>query len=104
MIIVPLMVFGLKDMLSLFTLRVEYLEKLSNPVNRELTNLPINDFFTFLGSSIAMFAIVDYMYLELAFQINYIDTVTKPSLERSDRLEAQLKVLQVESLHITANV
>ena len=104
MIIVPLMVFGLKDMLSLFTLHVDYLENLTNPVNPELTNLPLDNFFAFLGSPIAMFAIVNYIYLELAFQINYIDTVTKPSLERSDRLEAQLKLLQVESLHITANV
>ncbi|MHA1349912.1 MAG: hypothetical protein ACTSPZ_03625, partial [Promethearchaeota archaeon] len=34
----------------------------------------------------------------------YTFTVTKPSLERSHRLEAQLSVLQSESYYITANV
>jgi len=51
-----------------------------------------------------LFAIISYIYLEIAFQINYADTVTKPSLERSDRLEAQLNILARESHFITANI
>jgi hypothetical protein len=47
---------------------------------------------------------VSYIYLELAFQINYTYTVTKPSLERRLRLEAQLLILESESHYITANV
>jgi len=40
----------------------------------------------------------------LTFQINYADTVTKPSLERNERLEAQLNILARESHFITANI
>ncbi|MHA1489396.1 MAG: hypothetical protein ACTSRI_07055 [Promethearchaeota archaeon] len=104
MIVIPLMVFGFKDMLSLFLLQFEYLEELPNPVNPKLTELPRNNFFSFLASSVAMLAIISYIYLELAFQINYTDTVTKPSLERSDRLESQLKVIRSESHFVIANV
>ena len=105
MIIIPLMVFGFKDMLALFGItNISYLNDLPNPVNTALTQLPLDNLFQFFGSPIASLAIVSYIYLELSFQINYTDLVTKPSLERSDRLEAQLNVLQRESHHVVANV
>ncbi|MFO8019531.1 MAG: hypothetical protein R6U96_12970 [Promethearchaeia archaeon] len=104
MIVMPLMIFGFRDMLRLFTLKVPFLENLENPVDPSLTELPLNDFFGFIFSSIFLFAIISYIYLEMAFQISYIDTVTKPSLEREDRLEAQIDLLRKESAHITANV
>ena len=44
----------------------------------------INDFFAFMASPVTLLAIMCYIYLEVAFQINYTDTVTKPSLERSE--------------------
>lgn len=104
MIVIPLMIFGFREMLRLFTLKITFLEDLKNPVDPRLTALPMDDFFAFLFSSVALFAIVSYIYLEMSFQINYTDTVTKPSLEREDRLEAQLELLRRESAHITANV
>jgi len=105
MIVIPLMAFGLKDMLELFGItNLPYLNNLPNPVNTSLTELPMDNLFQFFGSPIASLAIVSYIYLELSFQINYTDLVTKPSLERSDRLEAQLSILQRESVHVVANV
>jgi hypothetical protein len=104
MIVLPLMVFGLIDMLDLFGFEIRYLEELENPVSTRLTNIPLDNFFLFLASPAALLAIVFYIYLEIAFQINYINTVTKPSLERSDRLEAQLDILKRESQLITANI
>lgn len=105
MIIIPLMTFGLKDMLELFGItNITYLSDLPNPVNTSLTQLPLDNLFQFFGSPIASLAIVSYIYLELSFQINYTDLVTKPSLERSDRLETQLNILQRESVHVVANV
>jgi hypothetical protein len=111
MIIVPLMVFGFRDMLDLFQmvdlfnnlLNID-LNALPNPINPELRELPLDDIFLFLVSPAALLTISSYVYLELSFQINYINNVTKPSLERSDRLEAQLSLLQRESHLITANV
>ncbi|MFX0034925.1 MAG: hypothetical protein ACFE9I_04700 [Candidatus Hermodarchaeota archaeon] len=104
MIIVPLMVVGLRDMLNLFGLHFTYLDEMANPLNSQLFDIPIDNFFLFIVSPVILFSINSYIFLEIAFQINYADTVTKPSLERSDRLEAQLNVLARESHYITANI
>ncbi|MFW9970105.1 MAG: hypothetical protein ACFFDF_07880 [Candidatus Odinarchaeota archaeon] len=115
MIIVPLMVVGLRDMLDLFLgslppeSRPEFVQYIyqmasTNPLADSLTQIPIDNFFQFIASPVILFALISYIYLELTFQINYIDTVTKPSLERSDRLEAQLNILARESHFITANI
>ncbi|MHA2282462.1 MAG: hypothetical protein ACXAC5_16585 [Promethearchaeota archaeon] len=106
MIILPLMVFGLREMLNLFNVQFAYLEEIYNntPLSPSLGEIPLDNFFQFIASPVIGFAIISYIYLELAFQINYTDNVTKPSLERTDRLEAQLSVLARESHFITANV
>ncbi|MGV9172486.1 MAG: hypothetical protein ACOC4M_02585 [Promethearchaeia archaeon] len=104
MIVIPLMIFGFREMMRLFTLKVPFLEELKNPVDPRLTEIPMDDFFGFMFSAVALFAIVSYTYLEMSFQINYTNIVTKPSLEREDRLEAQIDLLRQESTHITANV
>ena len=104
MLVVPLMVFGFKDMLELFNITLPYLEDLPYPLDPSLEVIPIDNIFQFFASPVILLAIASYIYLEMAFQINYTFTVTKPSLERSYRLEAQLSVLQSESYYITANV
>jgi len=104
MLVIPLMIFGLKDMLELFYINIPYLEGLPNPLDPSLEQIPIDNIFQFFSSPVILLAIVSYIYLELAFQINYTYTVTKPSLERRIRLEAQLHILESESHYITANV
>ncbi len=104
MLIIPLILIGFKNMLDLFHIQIQYLEDLPNPLDASLNQIPIDDIFQFLSSPTISLAIISYLYLELAFQINYTDTVTKPSLQRSDRLEAQLKILRSESYYINANV
>ena len=104
MIIVPLMVIGLRDMLNLINLQYDYLNTMADPIDPIVKDIPIDDFFAFMGSAIILFGISAYIYLELSFQINYADIVTKPSVERSDRLEAQLKILARESHYVTANI
>ena len=104
MIVLPLMVFGLREMLDLFGLHFDYLDQMADPLDPSLFEIPIDNFILFIASPVIGFAIIAYIFLELAFQINYTDTVTKPSLERSERLEAQLNILARESHFITANV
>ncbi len=104
MLVLPLMVFGFRDMIKLFSVTIPYLEDLPYPLDPSLEIIPIDNIFQFFASPVILLAIVSYIYLELAFQINYTFTVTKPSLERSYRLEAQLSVLQSESYYINANV
>ncbi len=104
MIVVPLMVFGYNNMLDLFNISDPYINSLHNPLDPMFSVIPIDNFFQFLASPVISLAIVSYIYLELAFQLNYIDTVSKPSLERRDRLESQLEILQSESHFVVANV
>jgi hypothetical protein len=104
MIVVPLMVFGFKGMMDLFQITNPYLENIPNPLDPAFSYIPLDNFFQFLASPVILLAIVSYIYLELAFQINYTDTVTRPSLQRSDRLEAQLQILESESHFVVANI
>ncbi len=115
MIIVPLMIIGLRDMLDLFVGNLppenlpEFIQQVyqmasTNPLDDSLTQIPINNLFQFLASPVISFALISYIYLELTFQINYAETVTKPSVERSERLEAQLNILARESHFINANI
>jgi hypothetical protein len=104
MIVIPLMVFGFNNMLLLFYVKLKELKNLVNPISKKLTDLPLDNFFDFIASPVALLAIMCYLYLEIAFQINYTDTVTKPSLERSERLRTQLRILRRESLLITTDV
>ncbi len=104
MIIIPMMIFGFQDLLDLFGIPLPYIDALPNPVDPSIKNLPLDNIFLFFASSIAALAILCYIYLELAFQINYTDLVTKPTLERSDRLEAQLNIIKQESSSVITNV
>ena len=69
---------------------IDYFDEIKNPVSLKLGNLPLNDFFLFMVSPGTLLAIVCYIYLELAFQINYANTVLKPSSL------APLKILRAE--------
>ncbi|MFX0043223.1 MAG: hypothetical protein ACFE8L_09945 [Candidatus Hodarchaeota archaeon] len=105
MIVIPFIVFEFNDMMELLGLEtLPFFENLANPIDDTLTNIPIDDFGAFMASPVTVFGITAYIYLELSFQANYAETVTKPSLQRSDRLEAQLNILRRESIHIIANV
>ncbi len=104
MIVIPLMVFGFREMLALFNITLPLLENLANPLDISLHEIPINDVFQFFASSVILLAILSYIYLEISFQINYTYTVSKPSLERKNRLDAQLSILQSESHFVIANV
>ena len=86
------------------SLDINILYEIANPSSPLLTQLPIDDFFAFFGSPVTLFAILSFLFLEITFQINYIDLVTRPSLERGERLETQLYLLQKESSSITANI
>lgn len=104
MIIIPLFFEGLRNMLDLFNISIEYLDALPNPLFPSILERPVNDFIAFIFSSISQLALALYIYLDLSFQINYTNIVSMPSLERTERLEFQLEVLNKEALEITTNI
>jgi len=121
MLVIPLMIIGFNDMLHLFTDAVSnresseflvYFDEMEKLIREDMIRIELfeaipNDnfnFFIFMQNPVMVIAITAYIYLEISFQINYTDVVTKPSLERRGRLEAQLEVLERESQKVTANV
>lgn len=48
----------------------------------------------FLGSPLFFAALICYLYLEIGFQVIYMDEVTSPALERRKMIEQQLKVVE----------
>ncbi len=53
-----------------------------------------SDFVTFVTSSLQMFALVSFAYLEISFQMIYSDSVGKPVEEREEMLQKQLLLLR----------
>lgn len=104
MIIIPLFFEGLRNAFNLFNISIEYLDDLPNPLFSSILERPVNDFISFILSSIFQLALALYIYLDISFQINYINLISMPSLERSERLESQLDVLKKEALEITTNI
>lgn len=104
LIIFPLFIEAIIEMLAIFGIQFPFLENLHNPLDSSILVSPSNDFFTFITSPIFLLAIALYIYLDISFQINYVNLVSKPSLERSERLENQLELLHKESLSITTYV
>ncbi len=49
------------------------------------------DIGTFLTSDIFTVAVCSFVYLEMSFQVAYVDKVIKPTLEREERLSAQIE-------------
>ena len=121
MIVIPLMLIGFNNMLHLFTDAIQdrssneflaYFDEMEKLIREDMIRINLfeaipNDnfnFFVFMQNPVMVIAITAYIYLEISFQINYTDVVTKPSVERKNRLEAQLEVLERESQKVTANV
>jgi hypothetical protein len=48
----------------------------------------------FLTSPLFFAALISYLYVEIGFQIIYMDEVTSPALERREMIERQLKVVE----------
>lgn len=108
MVIIPLILMGIEDMIQVFTPTFNFSEFLglydpNDPVPLQLP-YPLNGniLFADLNMNISQFfahpafliALAGYIYIEFAFQINYIHLVTSPSEERAERLQIQLKVIK----------
>ncbi|GAB4323189.1 MAG: hypothetical protein Kow0069_28240 [Promethearchaeota archaeon] len=97
MIVVPLSVQGLINLLSLFNVNPTFLTSLPNP----LTPIVQESFETqiryYLASVNFLIPLAVYGFVELSYQLEYVDLVTKPSVERATRLKAQVQVIQEQA-------
>ncbi|MHA2018110.1 MAG: hypothetical protein ACTSXY_07535, partial [Promethearchaeota archaeon] len=102
-IIIPLFFYQLSNVLSIF-IQTGNIQFLSNILSHDLlqenifADISEMSFWEFLGSNIFLVALFMFLYLELVFQMAYIDKVTAPSIEREERLTRQIEVMKLESI------
>jgi hypothetical protein len=95
-----IVILTFSDSTPLFLQEIMANELLKDTIYQEVSD----DFGVFITSEIFLVALFSFLYLELVFQIAYIDKVTAPSIEREARLTNQIKVLKIESEKAIANV
>ncbi len=105
-IIIPLFIMGLQQLLAKFFIHIDLIDQLValNLLDPGILEPVSEDFSQFIGSKIFMFAMINFFFLEFAFQVSYIDQVTKPSVERETRLKNQIIYLQNEAQKAIANL
>ncbi len=103
MVIIPLTLIGFQNMLSMFDVSWEVLATLP-PVLRPEISVPISDGWEFFTQPIFLAVLLIYLFVELSFQVEYSDLVTKPSEEREERLGYQLEALQREGMRLTTTI
>ncbi len=103
MVIVPLTLIGFQNMLSIFSVSLPILANLPPALRPEIT-LPITEGWDFFTRPIFLAVLLIYLFIELSFQVEYSDLVTKPSEEREERLGYQLEALQREGMRVTTTI
>lgn len=108
MIIFPLILFGIQNLVQVFISDFnlgQYIgiydaetgigNVLPYPIRPEIVFMQIPERFgQFLLSSIFQIALASFIYLEFAFQLNYMYQVTSPSEQRAERLREQIQTLK----------
>jgi hypothetical protein len=97
--IIPMFVKGLQDLLLSFGVVIPKIDELvdMNLLSDSIYEGIADSFAEFLAQDIFLIALISFIYLELCFQVAYVDKVTSPSVERETRLKSQIQVLQMES-------
>jgi hypothetical protein len=62
------------------------------------------NFIEFIMSPLFFIAAMSFIFLEINFQMAYVDQVTKPSIEREERLTAQIQLLRIEAERAVGNI
>lgn len=107
LIIIPMFFIGLGEIIGRFGLTTpEFLQEI---IDRELLKPAIyydisDDFWSYVTSEIFTVAMLSFVYLELVFQVAYVDQVTSPSIERELRLSQQIRSLKVEAERAVATI
>lgn len=58
----------------------------------------------YLQTPIFLVAMLEFVYLEFVFQLSYVDKVTRPSIEREQRLTRQIEVMHSEAQKAIARI
>lgn len=103
MVIVPLTLIGFQKMLAVFGVTWDVLATLPAVLRPEIA-VPITEGWGFFTQPIFISVLLIYLFVELSFQVEYSDLVTKPSEEREERLGFQLEALQREGMRVTTTI
>ncbi|OLS15402.1 MAG: hypothetical protein RBG13Loki_0973 [Promethearchaeota archaeon CR_4] len=103
MVILPLTILGFQQMLGFFGTSLDALANLPFVLRPEIIE-PISEGWEFFTMPMFSAILLIYLFVELSFQVEYSDLVTKPSQEREMRLRYQLDSLQREGMRVTTTI
>ncbi|WP_457557562.1 hypothetical protein [Candidatus Harpocratesius sp.] len=110
-IAIPLFILQLVSLLQLFDIQVTSLpEWFQNIVNHDLLysgiflDISQLSLWEFLSTDIFIVGVLEFAYLEFVFQLAYVDKVTRPSIEREERLNHQIEVMHIEAQKAIARI
>ncbi len=110
-IAIPLFFLQIVELLSFFGIPIATLpEWFQNIVYHDLLYSGIFEdisqmsLWEFLQTDIFLVAVLEFVYLEFVFQLSYVDQVTRPSIEREERLSHQIEVMHEEAQKAIARI
>jgi len=103
MVIVPLTLMAFQNMLGVFEMSWDVVANLRPVLRPEITQ-PITEGWEFFTRPMFLAILLIYLFVELSFQAEYSDLVTRPSEEREERLGYQLESLQREGMRVTTTI
>jgi hypothetical protein len=103
MVILPLTLTAFQNFLSFFGMSWNILSNLPVALRPVITQA-LSEGWNYFTNPVFYAALFIYLFLELSYQVEYADLVTKPSEEREERLRYQLNALQREGSRVTTTI
>ncbi len=101
-IVVILEMFGISPLqLPLWFQDIVFHDLLYEGIFVDISELTLWDY---LQTDIFLVALLEFVFLEFVFQLAYVDKVTRPSIEREQRLNHQIEVMHTEAVKAIARI
>ncbi|MHA1672775.1 MAG: hypothetical protein ACTSYI_04050 [Promethearchaeota archaeon] len=101
-IVIVLEMFGLSPLdLPVWFQDIVFHDLLYEGIFVDISDLSLWDY---LQTDIFLVAVLEFIFLEFVFQLAYVDKVTRPSIEREQRLNHQIEVMHTEAIKAIARI
>src|SRR5271157_22244 len=103
MVILPLTLVAFQNLLTFFNTGLNILVDVPTALRPVITQ-PLSEGWAYFTNPVFYAVLLIFLFLELSFQVEYADLVTKPSEEREERLRYQLDALRREGSRVTTTI
>ncbi|MHA1519474.1 MAG: hypothetical protein ACTSRK_04760 [Promethearchaeota archaeon] len=101
-LVVVLEMFGISPLaLPVWFQEIVYHDLLYEGIFLDISELSL---WEYLQTDIFLVAVLEFIFLEFVFQLSYVDKVTRPSIEREQRLNHQIEVMHTEAVKAIARI